>query len=93
MKLAPEQVVAVRTLSRRMNVSRDETFRRLVSVSLSVLGMDQPGATDVDALTTAALTEDRATVVANLLGEAHCESWPAAAQRTEAERIALRVCA
>ncbi len=89
LQLAPEQVLAVRTLARRMNVTRDEALRRLVGLALHVTGMDQPGAADVDAVTAAALTEDRATVVANLLGDAHCESWPSAARRTEDERAAL----
>jgi len=90
MKLAPEQTLAVRKLARRMDCTTAETYRRLVSVGLYVVGMDPAAETDARVLTLAAVGPEEHEKSFDAVAEAAAESWGGAAVRSRAERDASR---
>ena len=90
MRLAPEQRLAVRRLSRRMGCDTSETVRRLVSVALYAVGMDHSAEGDVIALAVAAVGEEDSATIFNGIAEANADAWGPAADRTRAERDASR---
>ncbi len=88
--LAPEQRLAVQTLSRRMGCDTTETLRRLVSVGLFAVGMDHSAESDLEAVATAAVGAGEYATVFNAIVDANAEAWRPASEVTRAERDASR---